>query len=211
MEKFPERHKSRGNPSGGRGGPSETRRPQRGPAVPAAARAEPQCPAAPPGAAVPPRRGRPPSLSPSHPPVEPAPRQATYRSSARREPSLGMLRAAAPPQLSSAPGGLPLPAGDAAGRPEEEPPPAVPGRADSVREQRPPLSARRRSAQTKRRAAEERRYSGLQSQLRTACCDWNLYLTLQQFLLALTILEARARLFQEEKDVLLLLHLDSSG
>lgn len=63
MKKFPERHKSRGNPSGGRGGPSETRRPQRGPAVPAAARAEPQCPAAPPGAAVPPRRGRPPSLS----------------------------------------------------------------------------------------------------------------------------------------------------
>lgn len=66
------------------------------------------------------------SLPPSHPPAEPAQRQDTYRSSARREPSLGMLRAAAPPRLSSRPAAFLFRPGMQPGALRREPPPAAP-------------------------------------------------------------------------------------
>lgn len=167
--KFPDQHKSRGNPSGGRGGPSEMRCAQSGSAVLAAAWAEPQ------GPAVPPMRGRARagptslslSLSPSLPPsgrASPAPGHLPLLRPPRAVPRDAAGGGSSPALLAT--GGLPLPAGDAAGRPEEgaasrRAEGSPPGRAASLREQRPPLSARRSSAQTERRPAEGRRFSRL--------------------------------------------------
>lgn len=107
------------------------------------------------------------SLSPSLPPsgrASPAPGHLPLLRPPRAVPRDAAGGGSSPALLAT--GGLPLPAGDAAGRPEEgaasrRAEGSPPGRAASLREQRPPLSARRSSAQTERRPAEGRRFSRL--------------------------------------------------